>query len=119
MIIIKRYHFLLFNYLIIKKLSIFNHLNDPFIKESNKEIYDKNQDYYIKRMNWINEYMNSKSFEEIIFRKPEDFDISSEDYDYYCAPKTELQYYQEEQERNKKIGPATPLEKTDPEEPNQ
>ena len=76
----------------IKKLSIFNHLNDPFIKESNKEIYDKNQDYYIKRMNWINEYMNSKSFEEIIFRKPEDFDISSEDYDYYCAPKTELQY---------------------------
>ena len=55
---------------------------------------------YITKMQWINEFMRSKGFEEDIFRNVMDFDTCMDDYDYYYEYKTPTQYRQDEQARS-------------------
>ena len=58
-----------------------------------------NEQEYITKMRWINEFMRSKGFAEDIFRDVTDFDTCMDDYDYYNEYKTPTQYRLDEEAR--------------------
>ena len=62
-------------------------------------IDSKQEQTYIKKMQWINEFMRSKGFTEDIFRDVTDFDTCLDDYDYYNEYKTPTQYRLDEESR--------------------
>ena len=86
-------------------LSILKKRVSDIMRQTNKRTFELNKTEYAEKMQWINEYMNLKGMNEYIFTDLENFEISSDDYDYYYERKTPTQYKQEEEERkSKKLG---------------
>jgi len=69
---------------------------------NNKRIFELDKEKYKNKMNWINEYTNLKGLEEKVFTNLNNFEISSDDYDYYYSRKTETEYKKEEEARKAK-----------------
>ena len=74
----------------------------PEMQEEAKEIFERDKKIYQERMNWINEFMNSKGYNEKLFTNIDDYKISSDDYDYYYELKTPKQLKEEEEARKQK-----------------
>lgn len=66
-----------------------------------KKVFDKDKELYQERMTWINNFMKSKGYNEDIFRDIDDYDLSSDDYDYYYGLKTPEQLKEEEKARKR------------------
>ncbi len=85
----------------IDKLKIFKKIGTSALHSRSRLVFLRNSEYR-KRMEWINHFLQSKGFAEPIFTNVDDFDTACEDYDYYCVPKTELQYAVDEERRNQR-----------------
>lgn len=82
-----------------RKLVVLKKIPSAVFTEDARNIFNADHETYTERMNWLNEFLNSKGYQEPIFRNPNDFNTSSEDYDYYYELKTEKQLVEEEKAR--------------------
>lgn len=71
------------------------------IMKTNERTFRLKKEEYKVKMQWVNDYVKSKGFDVIVFRNLENYEISSDDYDYYYELKTISQYKKEEEERSK------------------
>lgn len=86
-------------------ISILRKSASQMIRKTNKRTFELNKQEYNEKMQWINEYMSFKGMNEDIFTNINDYETSSDDYDYYYELKTPTQYKQEEEARKaKKLG---------------
>lgn len=89
---------------IVKVLAVFDDLSilrkrtSNMMKLTNQRTFELNKEEYKSKMLWINEYVRSKGMVRDIFTNPDDFTISSDNYDYYYERKTPTQYQKEEEE---------------------
>ena len=93
---LRKIHYAYQKLLVLKKGLI------PEMQEEAKEIFERDKTIYQERMNWINEFVNSKGFNEKLFTNINDYKISSDDYDYYYELKTPAQLKEEEEARKQK-----------------
>lgn len=84
-----------------KKLIFLKKCYLPSEKKQAKIVFDKNLELLGERMNWINDFMKSKGFDENVFRDLKNYEKCSEDYDYYYELKTPKQLKEEEEARKK------------------
>ena len=75
------------------------HMPDSY-RSKNRVTFSIGKDEYMERMAWINDFMRAHGMSEDVFRDITDFDVSSEDYDFYNEYKTPTQYQQDESEQN-------------------
>ena len=66
-----------------------------------KKVFTERHDEFLPKMQWINDFVRSKGFDEVVFRDTGDYDVSSADYDYYYELKTPEQLIEEEAARKK------------------
>ena len=87
------------------ELKIFSKKRSEMMRATNRRTFELEKEVYKERMQWINDYMKVNGMNEDIFTQLDDFDISSDDYDYYYEFKTPTQYKKEEEARKaKKLG---------------
>ena len=89
-------------YFAFEKLVILKKMPSQHIMTSSEKVFYADIDVYREKMDWINEFMKSKGFKEVIFTDPSNYNISSDDYDYYYELKTPEQIKEEEAKRNAK-----------------
>ena len=101
-----------------EKLEALKKVSSEKLKEMGRIIFQRNSTENKARMEWINEYLSSKGIDETIFTDPNNYNISCEDYDYYCTPKTPYQYKMDEEARKAKRNPSLNKKAEDPESPD-
>ena len=84
-----------------RKLAVLRKCYLPSEIKQSSIAFDKNREALGEKMNWINDYMKLKGFDEKVFRDITNYEISSEDYDYYYELKTPKQLKEEEEARKK------------------
>lgn len=64
----------------------------------NRRTYILAREEYVEKMLWINDFFQSKGYEQL-FLNPYSFEQSIEDYDYYYDIKTPSEYKKAEEDR--------------------
>ena len=64
--------------------------------EEGKEVFERNKIEYQAKMTFISDLIASKGYTQPVFRDTEDFEVSSDDYDYWYELKTSEQLKAEE-----------------------
>ena len=83
---------------IMQKDSTFSQI---FLNKISKWRFENDKSKYVELMKNINEYFKSKGLMETVFRDPENYEVSYEDYYYFYSDKDKTipKYMQEEEER--------------------
>ena len=85
---------------VLKKIPV-----PSWIKECKMSFYlDRGK--YIHHMQWLNDFAAEKGFPEPIFRDPDNYETSVDDYDYWYELKTEKQLADEEAARRTAVSGA-------------
>ncbi len=74
------------------------HMSESY-RAKNRATFSIGKEAYMEKMTWINTFMREHGMDEDVFRDVTDFDLSSEDYDFYNEYKTPSQYQADENER--------------------
>lgn len=82
-----------------EEINLLRRSASQIMRKTNERTFLLGLEKYKEKMQWINDYMKSKGFEDAVFRNPINYKTSSEDYDYYYELKTLSQYKKEEEER--------------------
>ena len=88
-------------YFAFERLEILKVLNRPKLMDIGKKVFAERHEEFLPKMQWINDFVRSKGFDEVVFRDTNDYDVSSADYDYYYELKTPEQLVEEEAARKK------------------
>lgn len=100
----------------------FNHLMVLEKNRSKSELKLRKRDFilckeeYNEKMQWINDFMKSKGYDEDVFTNLDSFEESLDDYDYYYEYKTPSQYKADEEARKAKKLAKTPRKEDDEKE---
>lgn len=81
-----------------KLLILKKRMPDSYIAK-NRVTFSIGKEEYVEKMRWINEFMRQHGFTENVFRDPDCFETSVDDYDYYNEYKTPTQYEKDTLER--------------------
>ena len=85
-----------------EKLRILEKIPVPAMMDKGEIVFNHDKEIFQERMNWINEFMDSKGYKEKIFTDIDNYRTSSDDYDYYYELKTPTQLKEEEEARKQK-----------------
>lgn len=92
-------------YYAFNKLTILKRQISDILSKTHERTFLLGIQEYNEKMQWINDFMQSKGIEEHIFTDISDYKASSDDYDYYYEFKTPTQYREEEEARKaEKLG---------------
>ena len=87
---LRKLHYAFRKLLVLKKIPI------PERMEGKREIFESNKEKYQAEMTFISNLIASKGYTQPVFRDMEDFEVSSDDYDYWYELKTSEQLKAEE-----------------------
>ena len=89
-------------YYAFDKLSILKKEASQILADAHERTFMLEKEEYNEKMQWINDFMESKGIDEKIFKNLDDYKIASDDYDYYYEFKTPTQYKKDEEKRKAK-----------------
>ncbi len=74
-------------------------LKEVFSSKTGKWRFETGSAKYVEKMKMVNDFLKSKGMTDTVFRNPEKYEISFDDFNYFYQNKTIAEYIQEEQER--------------------
>lgn len=74
-------------------------LSEAFHSKTGKWKFEGNSAKYVEIMKKVNEFLSAKGMNDTVFRNPENYEISYEDFHYFYPDKTVSEYMSEEEER--------------------
>ena len=74
-------------------------LNEIFRQKINKWKFEKDNTKYINKMRTVNDLLQSKGMSDTVFRDPENYEMSFDDFHYFFSDKTIQAYIEEEENR--------------------
>lgn len=86
-------------YAAFEQLQVLKKYSVPAMMEAGEEVFYRDHEHYRERMAWINEFVMSKGYPEVVFRDMESFEASSDDFDFFYELKTPEQLLEEEMRR--------------------